>query len=103
MPSSSKSATAAVTDKAAPSGAPLVNLDSAIFKDVSVTLQAKLGEVSLTVAELLALRTGEVLKLDLQLESPIELRLNQSTVALGEIVAVDDHFGVRITEISAKA
>ena len=102
MASSPKSTTVAASSDAPPAGAPLVDLDSAIFKDVSVTLQAKLGEVSLTVAELLALRTGEVLKLDLELDSPIELRLNQSTVALGEIVAVDDHFGVRITAISAK-
>lgn len=102
MPSS-KSATAGAPTGADAPGAPLLNLESAIFKDVAVNLQAKLGETSLTVSELLALRTGDVLKLDLQLDSPVELRLNQSTIALGEIVAVDDHFGVRITEIAAKA
>jgi flagellar motor switch protein FliN/FliY len=102
MPSSKSATASAPTGVDAP-GAPLLNLESAIFKDVAVTLQAKLGETSLTVSELLALRTGDILKLDLQLDSPVELRLNQSTVALGEIVAVDDHFGVRITEIAAKA
>lgn len=79
---------------------PLVGIESAIFKDVSVELQARLGAVSLSIGELLALKSGSVLKLDVKLNDPIELRLNQTLVARGEIVAVDDNFGVRLTEVS---
>lgn len=79
---------------------PLVGLDSPIFKDVSVELQAKLGSVTMSIGELLALKSGAVLKLDLKLNDTIELRLNQSLVAKGEIVAVDDNFGVRIVEVA---
>ena len=80
--------------------APLVSIDSAIFKDVNVELQAKLGAITLSVGELLALRSGSVVKLDMQMNDLIELRLNQSLVARGEIVAVDDNFGVRIVEVA---
>ncbi|HYF22973.1 MAG TPA: FliM/FliN family flagellar motor switch protein [Caulobacteraceae bacterium] len=82
---------------------PLVPLDSALFKDVNVAIQAKLGLATLSVEELLALRAGSVVKLDVRLNELIELRLNQSLVARGEIVAVDDHFGVRIVEIAEVA
>ena len=83
-----------------PKGRPLLFIDSTIFKDVRVSLQAKLGQVTLTVADLLALKAGSVVKLDLQMNELIELRLNESVVARGEIVAVDDNFGVRIVEVA---
>ena len=82
---------------------PLVPIDSAIFKDVNVAVQAKLGLATLSVEDLLALKTGSVVKLDVRLNDLIELRLNQSLVARGEIVAVDDHFGIRIVEIAEVA
>jgi flagellar motor switch protein FliN/FliY len=81
-------------------GASLVSLNSAIFKDVNVTLKARLGELTLTVAELLALKSGSVVKLDAGLNDLVELRLNQTVVARGELVAVGDHFGLRIVEIA---
>ncbi len=84
-----------------PNAPPLVSMDAAIFQDVAVALQARLGQTSLSVADLLALRAGSVVKLDLKMNDLIELRLNQSLVARGEIVAVDDHFGVRIVEIAS--
>ena len=78
----------------------LTGLDSAIFKDVQVDLEVKLGQVTLSIATLMGLRPGEVLELDARLNDLVELRLNQSIVARGEIVAVDDRFGVRIVEIA---
>jgi len=83
-----------------PAGPPLVSMDSAIFKDVQVSLQAILGETTLTIAELLALTAGSVVKLEPKINDLVEVRLNQSLVARGEIVAVDDNFGVRIVEIA---
>lgn len=83
-----------------PKGRPLLFIDSMIFKDVRVALQAKLGQATLTVADLLALKSGSVVKLNLKMNELIELRLNDSVVARGEIVAVDDSFGVRIVEVA---
>jgi flagellar motor switch protein FliN/FliY len=78
----------------------LVGVDSSIFKDIQVDLRARLGEARMSVDELLALRTGSIVKLDAKLNSPVELRLNGSVVARGEIVAVGDQFGLRIIEIA---
>lgn len=83
------------------SGSPLVALDSAIFKDVHVDLVAKLGAVSLSIEDLLAMKAGAVLKLDRQMTEPVDLYLNDALVARGEIVAVDDSFAVRIVEVAA--
>jgi len=88
-----------VAPKAAPS---LVSLDSALFQDVQVSLDAKLGQVTMTIAELLALKSGSIVKLERQLNDLVEIRLNQSVIARGEIVAVDDNFGVRIVEIAPR-
>ncbi|WP_425999047.1 flagellar motor switch protein FliN [Caulobacter sp. DWR1-3-2b1] len=86
---------------AADVGAPLVSLEAALFQDVKVKLRARLGEIEMSVQELLALRSGEVLKLDRRVSEPVDLYVNQALIARGEIVAVDDHFGVRIVEIAA--
>jgi flagellar motor switch protein FliN len=83
-----------------PKGPPLVGLDSAIFKEVQVDLKVRLGLVRLSVEELLALKSGSVLTLDSKLSDPVELRLNDSVVAMGEIVAVGGQFGVRITDVA---
>jgi len=81
-------------------GRSLLSIGSPVFGDVRVTVKARLGEMTLTIHELLALQPGSVLKLDLRLDEPVELRLNESVVARGEIVAVDDHFGIRIVELA---
>lgn len=82
------------------SGPPLVSLDSEIFKDVRVELKVKLGQVTVTIEELLELKGGAVLKLDRLMSEPVDLYLNEAIVARGEIVAVDDNFGVRLVEIA---
>lgn len=81
-------------------GPPLLSLDAAIFKNVRVSLQAKLGEVSLSVEDLLKLRNGSVVTLDRQMNDLVDLRLNDALIGRGEIVAVGDNFGLRIVEIA---
>jgi flagellar motor switch protein FliN len=83
-------------------GAPILSASSSLLSDVAVTLQARLGSVDMSLAELLALRAGSVVELRTKLSEPIELYLNDAIVARGEIVAVDDRFGIRIVEISAQ-
>ena len=79
----------------------LLNIDSVIFQDVKVALKVRLGEVSLTVEDLLGLKPGAVLTLDRLMSEPVDLHLNDALVARGQIVAVGDHYGIRITEIGA--
>lgn len=82
-------------------GEPL-NLDAAILAGLEVSLRVKLGEVTLTIEDLLALKSGAVLALDRKLNEPVELYLNQGLIGRGEIVAVDDCFGVRVTEVGPR-
>jgi flagellar motor switch protein FliN/FliY len=88
------------TEKLRSGPASPLTIDPAIFKDVRVSLRAKLGEAELSVEELLALKSGSTVKLDVKMNDLVELRLNDALVARGEIVAVDDNFGVRIVEIA---
>ena len=74
-------------------------LDSEIFREVRAQISVRLGDLTLTVEELLALENGSVLTLDRMLNELVDLHLNDTLIARGEIVAVDDHFGVRIVEV----
>jgi flagellar motor switch protein FliN/FliY len=87
---------------AAPGGAgPAVLERSSPLLQVSVRLSARVGETELTLGELTAARAGDVLTLDRLVEQPIDLLLNDSVVARGVLVAIDDHFAVRLTELPA--
>jgi flagellar motor switch protein FliN/FliY len=83
-----------------PTGAPLVAKDLSLVGHVPVSLTALIGSVSLSVEQLFALKKGEVLAMNESLDAPITLQLNGKPVARGELVAVEDHFGIRITELS---
>ena len=82
-------------------GKPLLPPDSPLLRDLSITLEARLGEAVMPIGDLLALKAGSVLSLETRLNEPVELYLNDSLIGRGEIVAVDDRFGVRIVEIAA--
>lgn len=88
--------------KADPGETPFLSAGSPLLGDVAVTLQARLGSVEMTLADLFALKPGSVIELATRLSEPVELYLNESLVARGEIVAVDDRFGIRIVEIAAR-
>ncbi|PJI88455.1 FliM/FliN family flagellar motor switch protein [Sphingomonas koreensis] len=70
-----------------------------IIENVSVELEALLGTARLTVADLSALQPGDAVPLTTALNEVVELRLGGAVVARGELVAVDEKFGVRLTEI----
>jgi flagellar motor switch protein FliN/FliY len=57
----------------------------------------------MTVRDLLALAPGSVVELDRVAGSPVDLLVNGTLIARGEVVVVDDEFGVRITEIISAA
>jgi flagellar motor switch protein FliN len=80
-------------------GKPVAALGANSLADVNVTLNAVLGQGNITVRQLLALRTGDVVDLNTALNGQVQLTLNGKLVAYGELVAVEDRFGVRISEI----
>jgi len=77
----------------------LQRVSSKLIENVGVELHAFLGGTRMTVAELTALAPGAVVALDVPLNAAVELRLNGVAVARGELVAVGEKFGVRLTEI----
>lgn len=102
MDAGKKSEPSATPSQATPgegAGAPLLTIDSPLLREVQLDLRASFGAASLSVAELLALRAGSVMKLEAKLTELIEIHLNDVLVARGELVSVDDNFGVRIVEI----
>lgn len=70
----------------------------AVF-DVPVNVQAVLGRSSIEVNQLLKLAPGAVLELDRRVGEAIDIYVNERLVARGEVVLVDDHLGVTMTEI----
>lgn len=81
---------------------PLRALDPRVLQDMDVSLIAVVGEGRMTVRELLDLASGSVIALDTPLDGRVELHLNGHMIAAGELVAVDDRFGVRISQIAAE-
>jgi flagellar motor switch protein FliN/FliY len=74
-------------------------LDPAVLGSLTIDVVAQLGCGTMTIDELARLGSGEVVRLDTPLNGVIDLTLNGALVARGEIVAIDDQFGVRVTEI----
>jgi flagellar motor switch protein FliN/FliY len=78
-----------------------VPIDQALIRDVRVEVEARLGSTHMSVEALMALKPGSVVTLDTGLAEHVDIYLNDARVARGEIVAVGDRFGVRITELAA--
>jgi len=84
-------------------GKPVVEGNLAMLQSVKVRLRAVAGEATMTVGELMALREDAVVALDRALNEPLDLLLDGQVVARGQLVAVGDEFGIRITEVSRVA
>ncbi len=80
--------------------APAVLRDARVLHDVPVTLEIVLGEAVTDVRTLFESKVGSLLTLQRALAEPVEVRLNRRVVARGELVAVGDRYGVRITEVA---
>ena len=66
---------------------------------VDMELTVELGRTRMAVRDLLALAPGDVLELDRAAGSPADLLVNGRLIARGEVVVVDEDFGLRITQI----
>lgn len=86
---------------AAPSsqGAAVLPSRLGLFSAVKATVQVCAGQAESTVGELLALKEGALLTLDRQIDAPFDVVLDGKVMARGQLVAVGEHFGIRITEV----
>jgi flagellar motor switch protein FliN/FliY len=69
------------------------------LRDVPVNLAVEIGRAKMTVGETLALRPGSIVTLDRLAEEPLDLLVNGTRIARGEVVVIDEDFGLRITEV----
>jgi flagellar motor switch protein FliN/FliY len=76
-----------------------VNLE--ILLDVKVKLTVELGSCQMAMRDVLQLTAGSVVKLDKTAQAPVELYVNQKRIARGEVVMVDDVYGIKILELFA--
>lgn len=83
---------------AAPTGAPST-IDLALVGHVEVSLDVQVGSLQLPLSQLMALKPGDVVAMREGVDEPVVLRLNGKPVARGELVAVDDQFGVHVLEV----
>jgi len=73
------------------------NLD--LLLDVNLRMTVQLGKQELAVKDVLSLGNGSVIELDKLATDPVDILVNDRLIARGEVVVVDENFGVRVTEI----
>lgn len=73
------------------------NLD--VIMDVPVTLSLEVGRTKMSVGSLLRLRQGSVVELDRLAGEPLDVLVNGQLVARGEIVVINDKFGIRLIDV----
>ena len=72
-----------------------------MLMDVALDVSIELGRTTMTIKDILALGVGSVIELDKMVGDPVDILVNNKLIAKGEVVVVDENFGVRITSIVA--
>ena len=74
-----------------------------LIADIPVRVTVELGKARKSVSEILALTAGAVVELDKMAGEPVDVLVNGKLIARGEVVVIDENFGVRITDIVSNA
>ena len=78
-------------------GAGEANLD--VILDIPVTLSMEIGRTEITINDLLQLGQGSVVELERLAGEPMDVMVNGTLIAHGEVVVVDEKFGIRLTDV----
>jgi len=92
---------AALGDDAGLTGNPEVNLE--VILDIPVTISLEIGRTSLTIRNLLQLNQGSIVELDRLAGEPLDVLVNGTLIAHGEVVVVNEKFGIRLTDVISPA
>jgi flagellar motor switch protein FliN len=84
---------------AASNGSAVSDADLGRVSEIPMELSVEIGRTHMTVGEALDLRVGSVVTLEHIAGDPVDLLVNGSAVARGEVVVIDEQYGLRITEI----
>jgi flagellar motor switch protein FliN/FliY len=75
----------------------------ALLLDLTLPVSIELGRTKMTVQDILRLGRGSVIQLDRLAGEPIDIYVGDRRFAEGEVVVVDEHFGIRITRVLSAA
>jgi flagellar motor switch protein FliN/FliY len=75
--------------------------DLSLVLDIPVELAVEIGRTTMTIRQAIALAPGAVITLDRMAGEPVDLLVNGKRIARGEVVAIDEEFGLRITDVVA--
>jgi flagellar motor switch protein FliN len=78
-----------------------VNLD--VILDIPVTISMEIGRTRISIRNLLQLNQGSVIELDRLAGEPMDVLVNGTLVAHGEVVVVNEKFGIRLTDVISPA
>lgn len=99
-----QAATAKVFDQLSDDGAKAESLrDFDMILDIPVNLTVELGRTRIAIRDLLQLAHGSVVELDGMAGEPMDVLVNGTLIAQGEVVVVNDKFGIRLTDIITPA
>jgi flagellar motor switch protein FliN/FliY len=73
------------------------NID--LLMDVELRLTAELGQTRLTIREILELGAGSIVELNRLAGEPVDITVNNTLIAKGEVVVVDEKFGIRVLDV----
>ena len=88
---------ATVEEPAAPAAPAAAELER--LHDVPVELAVEIGRTRMTIGETLALGPGSIITLNRLAGEPVDLLVNGKPIARGEVVVIDEEFGLRVTEV----
>jgi flagellar motor switch protein FliN len=75
------------------------NVDLRRLHDVPVELAVEIGRTRMTIGQTLELRPGSVVSLNRLAGEPVDLLINGKPIARGEVVVIDEEFGLRVTDV----
>ncbi|MBI1354522.1 MAG: flagellar motor switch protein FliN [Acidobacteria bacterium] len=97
-----------LSEPAPPPAAPVVSRETGdagsslqLLKDLELDLAVSFGHTTMSLEDTLKLSSGSIVELNRAISDPVELLVNNSVIARGEVVVVDGNYGVRITEIAS--
>jgi flagellar motor switch protein FliN/FliY len=74
-------------------------INAEVLQNIPVTISVEVGRTSLKIRDLMRLTQGSVVELDRLAGEPLDLRVNNTLVAQGEVVLVNERYGVRLTSV----
>lgn len=97
-------AEAAASPENAPEGTDAKqSMNREVIQNIPITMAIEVGRASLKIRDLMRLTQGSVVELDRLAGEPLDIVVNDTVVAQGEVVLVNDRYGVRLTKVVSAA